>query len=157
LTAIIIWIFCILKFVIKLLIKFPPKLFLAHLSPTVDRDRRPWTQIVNKCTYSPQSGRRRTVIYDELTAVSVCRLLCLIKIRCCQMHSNGTKEGTKPEMGRQRAPLMPALKKTLVLHANTWIEIFTNWLRAQVTDSTACLSDGSLGAYTTSYIKQGCP
>ena len=34
--------FCILKF-LKLLIK-SPQLSLAHMSPTVDRDRRPWNQ-----------------------------------------------------------------------------------------------------------------
>jgi len=37
--------FYILKFV-KLLIKSLPKLSLAYLSPTVDRDRRPWLRVL---------------------------------------------------------------------------------------------------------------
>jgi len=41
--------FYILKFV-KLLIKFPPKLSLAHLSPTVDRDRRCCSHAVMRLT-----------------------------------------------------------------------------------------------------------
>ena len=61
--------FCILKFV-KLLIKFPPpKLSLVHLSPTVDRDRRPWIHKMRNhkfhytrgggcCTPKLQSERR---------------------------------------------------------------------------------------------------
>jgi len=40
--------------IIKLFCSFPPKLTMAHLSPSVDRDRRPWKmhQMIFKCNIS---------------------------------------------------------------------------------------------------------
>jgi len=40
--------FCTLKFVKLLINPLPKKLSLAHLSPTVDRDRRPWRRRKNR-------------------------------------------------------------------------------------------------------------
>ena len=58
-----------LKFNIKLFLFIPPKLTMAHLSPSVDRDRRPWMLQMLQSFRDPLSVQH-TVVDEERRLVN---------------------------------------------------------------------------------------